>query len=333
MNDQMRISVIVPTFNRSNMLRDCIESLLNQTLDPSLYEVIVVDNNSKDATKETVNEYTGLERYNVRYVLEPRPGAHYARNTGAKSAHAAILAFTDDDAVCHERWLEAFLRAYDDEEIGCAGGKIIVKWDKDPPAWVSSYHSFGQVDETTSRWPDRPLGSTLRILQPEEEILILGGNCSIRKSIFFELGGFGEDQVGEVRAGEAETGLWIKARKKGIKIAWVPDAIVWHVQLVSKNATLSDVKRRYANWGAGSTCVSYLENPRGRLSLFVSAVRSFGGGVCYKAYAAVDRVMGAQSFYSNELLSVYYLNKAQVELNLAFSKRKRELVLRENWLE
>jgi hypothetical protein len=65
----------------------------------------------------------------------------------------------------------------------------------------------------------------------------------------------------------------------------------------------------------------------------MSAVRSFGGGVCYKAYATVDRVMRSPSFYNNELLSVYYLNKAQAELDLAFSKRKRELVLRENWLE
>ena len=320
----MRISVILATFNRSNMLRDCIESLLNQTLDPTLYEVIVVDNNSKDATKETVNEYLGLERYNVQYVLEPRPGAHYARNTGAKSAHAAILAFTDDDAVFHERWLEALLRAYDDEEIGCAGGQIIIKWDKEPPAWVPSSRVFGQVDEVT-------LGSKLRILPPGENIF--GGNCSVRKSIFFELGGFGEDQVGEVRAGEAETGLWIKARKKGIKIAWVPDAIVWHVQLVSKNATLPDLKRRYANWGAGSTYASYLENPRGRMRLFMSAVRSFGNGICYKAYATGDRVMRSPSFYNNELTSVYYLNKAQAGLNLAFSKRKRELVLRESWLE
>ena len=324
MSDQMRISVILATFNRSNMLRDCIESLLNQTLDPTLYEVIVVDNNSGDATKETVNGYLAFERYNVQYVLEPRPGAHYARNTGAKSAHAAILAFTDDDAVCHERWLEALLRAYDDEEIGCAGGKIIVKWDEEPPAWVPSSRVFGQVDEVT-------LGSKLRILPPGENIF--GGNCSVRKSIFFELGGFGEDQVGEVRAGEAETGLWIKARKKGIKVAWVPDAIVWHVQLVSKNATLPDLKRRYANWGAGSTYASYLENPRGRMRLFMSAVRSFGNGICYKAYATGDRVMRSPSFYNNELTSVYYLNKAQAGLNLAFSKRKRELVLRESWLE
>jgi glycosyltransferase involved in cell wall biosynthesis len=325
-HDQMRISVIVPTFNRSNMLRDCIESLLNQTLDPALYEVIIVDNNSKDATRETVNEYLGLERYNVRYVLEPRPGAHHARNTGAKSAHAAILAFTDDDAVCDERWLEALLRAYDDEEIGCAGGKIIVKWDEEPPTWVLPYSSlFGQLDETR-------LGPTFRILPPGEK-KIYGGNCSIRKSIFFELGGFGEDQVGEVRAGEAETGLWIKAHKKGIKVAWVPDAIVWHVQIASKSATLANVKRRFANWGAGSTCARYLEYPSDRPRLFTTAVRSFGNGVFYKAYAIVDRVMRSPSFYNNELWSVYYLNKAYVELELALSKRKRESVLSENWLE
>jgi glycosyltransferase involved in cell wall biosynthesis len=335
MNDQMRISVIVPTFNRSNMLRDCIESLLNQTLDPALYEVIIVDNNSKDATRETVNEYLGLERYNVRYVLEPQQGLQFTRNTGAKSAHAAILAYTDDDAVCDVRWLEELLRAYDDEEIGCAGGKIIVKWDEEPPAWVLPYSSlFGQLDETSQGLTDETtLGSTFRVLQPGEEVLIFGGNCSIRKSIFFELGGFGMDQVGEVRAGDSETGLWIKAHKKGIKIAWVPDAIVWHMQIASKNATLSDVKRRFANWGAGSTIISYKKIPRGGLRLLASAVRSFCTGVRYKAIVAVKSARGPPFDYQHELCSSYFLKKAQVKLDLAFSKRKRESVLRENWLE
>jgi glucosyl-dolichyl phosphate glucuronosyltransferase len=335
MNDQTRISVIVPTFNRSNMLRDCIESLLNQTLDPTLYEVIIVDNNSKDATRETVNEYLGLESYNVRYVLEPQQGLQYARNTGAKAAHMDVLAYTDDDAVCDVRWLEELLRAYDDEEIGCAGGKIIVKWDEEPPAWVLPYSSlFGQLDETTQGLTDETtLGSTFRVLQPGEEVLIFGGNCSIRKSIFFELGGFGMDQVGEVRVGDSETGLWIKARKKGIKVAWVPDAIVWHMQIVSKNATLLDVKRRFANWGAGSTTISYKRNPRGGLGLLASAVRSFWTGVRYKAIVAVRSAWRAPFDYQHELCSAYFMKKALVELDLALNKRSRELVLRENWLE
>jgi len=137
-NNEMRISVIVPTFSRASLLRNCIESLLRQTRDSTLYEVIIVDNNSSDATRETTHEYVGLPRYNIRYVLEPQQGFQYARNTGAKAAQTAILAYTDDDTICDERWLEALLRTYDDEEIGCAGGKIIVKWDKEPPAWVLS---------------------------------------------------------------------------------------------------------------------------------------------------------------------------------------------------
>jgi glycosyltransferase involved in cell wall biosynthesis len=324
MNVQMCISVIVPTFNRSDMLRNCIESLLNQTLDSALYEVIIVDNNSTDATRQTIHEYTGLQRYNVRYVLEPQQGLQYARNTGAKAAQTVILAYTDDDAVCDERWLERLLLAYDDEEIGCAGGKIIVKWDKDPPKWVLRYDFFGQLDESR-------LGPTFRILQPGE--YIFGGNCSMRKSVLFELGGFSPDQIGEVLTGEAEIGLWIKAYKKGIKIAWVPDAIVWHMQTVDKNATLPDMKRRFRNWGVTSTSMAYLEKPRGSLSLLLSSIRSFYSAIRYKLVALASGQLSPSMDYHSELQSSFFFKKALFELNLSFRKKRRELFLRENWLE
>ena len=331
-NNQMQISVIVPTFNRAGMLRNCIESLLNQTLDSTLYEVIIVDNNSRDATRETTREYVGLQPYNVRYVLEPQQGLQYARNTWARTAQTAILAYTDDDAICDERWLEAILRAYDEEEIGCAGGKIVVKWDKEPPAWVLPYQDYlGQLDETTYRWPDRPLGSTFRILQPGE--YIFGGNCSMRKSVLLELGGWNMDQVGEALTGDSEIGLCIKAHKNGIKIAWVPDAIVWHMQTVDKNASLPDMKRRFRNWGVVSTSIEYKENPRNGFRLLVSAAWSFCRAIRYKLVALAKRLLSRSIDYHCELTSSFLFKKALVELDLSFRKSRRELLLQENWLE
>jgi glycosyltransferase involved in cell wall biosynthesis len=320
----MRISVIVPTFNRASMLRNCIESLLRQTLDSTLYEVIIVDNNSRDATRETTHEYVGLQRSNIRYVHEPQQGLQYARNTGAKAAQTAILAYTDDDAICDERWLEALLRTYDDEEIGCAGGKIIVKWDKEPPAWVLPYSDFlGQLDETTH-------GSAFRILQPGE--YIWGGNCSIRKSLLFELGGFNMDQVGEALTGDSEVGLWIKAHKKGIKIAWVPDAIVWHMQTVDKNASLPDMKRRFRNWGVVNTSMAYKENPRDGFRLLVRSVWFFCKAIGYKLVALANRLLSRSIDYHSELESSFWFKKALFELDLSLRKSRREHLLQENWL-
>ncbi len=326
MNDRMRISVIVPTFNRSSALRNCVESLLTQTLDPLLFEIIIVDNNSKDATKEIMKKYVDFPSHNIRYVKEPRQGYQYACNTGAKAAKAAILAYTDDDVICETRWLEELLGVYDDEQIGCAGGKIIVKWDKDPPLWVLPYEAyFGQLDETT-------LGSTFRILQPGE--YIFGGNCSIRKSVLFELGGFGPDQVEEVYpTGDSEMGLWMRAYKKGIKIAWVPDAVVWHVQAVDKNATLSDLKRRFRNWGVVSASAAYKENPCGGLRLLLSSIGSLSTGVISKAIVAINSARTSSFDYKHELWSAFFLKKALVELDLAFTKSRRDLLLQENWLE
>lgn len=323
-NNEMRISVIVPTFNRASMLRNCIESLLNQTLNSTLYEVIIVDNNSRDATRETSHEYVGLQRYNIRYLFEPQQGVQYARNTAAKTAQTSILACIDDDGIADPRWLEALLRAYDDEEIGVAGGKIIVKWDKEPPAWVLPYSAvLGQLDETTQ-------GSAFRILQPGE--YIFGGNCSIRKSLLFELGGFTVDQVGEVQTGNSEIGLWAKAHKKGIKIAWVPDAIVWHMQTVDKNATLPDMKRRFRNRGVGNTSRAYQENPHDGFGLLVRSVWYFCKAIRHKLVALANRLLSRSIDYHSELESSYWFKKALVELDLSLRKSRRERLLQENWL-
>lgn len=321
----LKISVVLTTFNREALLRGAIDSLLAQTLNEEDYEIIVVDNNSTDATKTVVEDYISVSSHNIRYIFEPRQGLHNARNTGAKAAKAGILAYTDDDARCHEGWLEAHLAAYVDATIGCAGGKIIVKWDGDPPLWVLEFeHPLGKLDETL-------YGPTYRLLKPGD--YIFGANFSIRRNILFEVGGFNADQVKDVLIGDAESGLWDRIHKRGIKMAWVPDALVWHMQSVSENATLPNLKRRFGNLGIADASTRFKEERWGSLGLLAASARSFSRAVKFKVIAVASRVRRSSFYYRSELESTYNLKKALFELSLALSKTKRELVLKERWLD
>ena len=82
----MKISAIVCTYNRSELLGDALRTLCHQSLDASEYEVVIVDNNSTDNTPEIVEEF--CRRFpNVRSCFEPQLGLSQARNRGWQAAH------------------------------------------------------------------------------------------------------------------------------------------------------------------------------------------------------------------------------------------------------
>ena len=98
-------SVVVPTLNRADSLRSAIESLLSQ--DTSLpYEIIVVDNDSSDRTRDVVESFMKKAHGRLRYVFEGVPGLSVARNAGIAAANGEVVAFIDDDAMASPDWLE-----------------------------------------------------------------------------------------------------------------------------------------------------------------------------------------------------------------------------------
>jgi len=119
--NKLRISVVIITYNRAQMLADVLTSLTIQKRLPD--EVVVVDNNSKDDTKNVALGFRG--KLNIRYVFEEKQGVSFARNAGIANASGDIIVFTDDDCVAHEEWLYylelPFLR---DPSIGIVGGDI-----------------------------------------------------------------------------------------------------------------------------------------------------------------------------------------------------------------
>ena len=100
-----KISVLVCTYNRCQNLGGAIESIAAQSLPPSLqWEIVVVDNNSSDQTRQVVEDFGRRCPGHFRYLFEPRQGKSHALNTGIKEARGDIIAFIDDDVTVEPMW-------------------------------------------------------------------------------------------------------------------------------------------------------------------------------------------------------------------------------------
>jgi GT2 family glycosyltransferase/glycosyltransferase involved in cell wall biosynthesis len=104
------ISVIIPTFNRAAMLRATLESFAAQSIPKNRYEVIVVDDGSKDATPEMCRDFAS--RIQLKYLHIDNSGTSAAKNTGILASRGKILLFFDDDDIADRRLLEEHLKAH-----------------------------------------------------------------------------------------------------------------------------------------------------------------------------------------------------------------------------
>src|ERR1700690_361651 len=112
----MDLSVVICTYNRSESLANTLRSLSVQLLPDTLqWEVLVLDNNSRDKTRAVVEEFCREFPGRFRYVLEARQGKSHALNSGIREACGDIVAFTDDDVLLEPSWLHNLTARLDNE--------------------------------------------------------------------------------------------------------------------------------------------------------------------------------------------------------------------------
>jgi glycosyltransferase involved in cell wall biosynthesis len=232
----MKVSIIVPTLNRSALLRSTIVSLIAQTFPADDFEIIVIDNGSTDSTGATVESLRGEHpKSRLRYFYEPEPGLLSGRHRGALEATGEILVFTDDDIEAAPGWLAAIVSGFDDPQVQLLGGKNLPKYESAPPAWIEEF------------WEDAPGGGRycfyLSLLdlgdqrRPIEPWLIFGLNFSIRAKTLRDLGGFHPDGLPahlQQFRGNGETGLALKAGERGLLALYEPKATVFHFTPASR---------------------------------------------------------------------------------------------------
>lgn len=190
----MLFSIIIPTYRRRDALRISLQSLSSQTIDKHCFEVVVVNNFPAIGVDDIVQEYSTSIK--IISIIEPKCGAHEARNLGSKVAHGDYLIFIDDDCEAHPSLLERYRSAIHLYGPVVAGGNIAIKWDYEPPSWVKAFEQLmGKIDfGNGSFW--------LR-----EGQIVYGGNLLVRRDFFHEIGGMEPDQFGKIILGSGDVGL------------------------------------------------------------------------------------------------------------------------------
>lgn len=318
----LKISVIVPTYNRQHILPMCLNSLVEQNYPKKDYEIIIVDNNSKDNTKEIVQKYIiNYSDISIKYILEKRQGLVYARHAGAKHSKFDILSFTDDDGILCKNWLKEISNVFQiNPEIVAVAGKIVIKWDKKPPDWVKPYEGLlGKLD-----YGDE--------IQYKKGLYINGGNYSIKKEILFKVGGFNPDQVGGWLIGDGETGLNQKLWDSNYLIGWAPKAIMEHFQIVEKNATVQDIKRRYINNGRSIPYRIFVTQKKEILSLIKNLIKVIKPIIKLQIKIIYFSIKGEEEKkYSNMFQLFYYICQFPYTFKLIFNKRFARFIRNTEW--
>lgn len=198
----MRVSVVIPTFRRPDLLRQCLAALRAQLLDVREFEVLVCDDAASDETRRQVETFAAESPMCVRYVaVLGNHGPAAARNAGWRIASADIIAFTDDDCRPHPRWLSAASQVFDMRpEITAVVGRTIVPLPPAPTDYEQDTAGLENAEFVTA-------------------------NCFCRRDFLDRIGGFDERYT---TAWREDSDLHFALLAHGEKLAVASEAIVTH---------------------------------------------------------------------------------------------------------
>ena len=222
----MKITVIVCTYNRCRTLAQALDSLAAQRMpEPLEWEVLVVDNNSSDQTRDVVEGFCRRHADRFRYLFQPQPGKSHALNLAIREASGDVLAFTDDDGILDANWLHNLTAPLQDGQWAGVGGRTLPGQSFVPPPWLSIEEPYN-------------LGGALCALfdlgdQPGElDRPPYGTNMAFRKAMFERYGGFrldlGPGPDKNIPRPNEDTEFGRRLMAAGERLRYEPSALVTH---------------------------------------------------------------------------------------------------------
>ena len=199
-----------------------LNSVAKQDADKSIWECVVVNNNSNDDTAERVAKFAKEHSdINLRLVDEPQQGLSYARNRGIVESKGQFLAFIDDDETINEGFVSAYIDLFRNHGAFVGSGALKVCYDSGRPKWMSHY---------TEKMIANPLDLGNEIVTITSSITPTGGNMAFNREVFNLYGNFDTSlgRKGEALFGGEENDMFDRVRNLGERVFYTPHAIAYH---------------------------------------------------------------------------------------------------------
>jgi glucosyl-dolichyl phosphate glucuronosyltransferase len=244
----MRLDVVIPTYNRSALLKKTLRSLLDARVPAGLdVRITVVDNNSSDDTRETVLAEQAKATLPIHYVFEKRQGRSPALNAGVAATSGTHVGFIDDDEQIDQSWYEQVFSVFNEHNVDFIGGPYVPHFESEIPEWLpSEYNSvIGAVDGGTKRVPyDRNYPG-----------ILMGGNAVFTRATLEKVGPY---SVSLGRSGNRllsceDEDMYERLLAAGARGMYVPELIIYH--FVPTERLTKRYHRAWCFWQSVSSAV------------------------------------------------------------------------------
>lgn len=256
------VSVVIPTRDRAALLRECLRSVRAQSYPPDRYEIVVVDDGSRDDTPNVVAEAVASGPPVTRYVRMDRKGLNAARNAGIAAAKGDPICFVDDDVDAPSTWLPAVVDGVlRHPEAGCFGGPIRLRLEARPPRMCGR----------------DPLGETELDLGSREVSVseVYGANLVLRRKALERAGLF--DESLPIYGDEIE---WQRRYRREHGTIWyIPEAWLWHRRTADQLRFTILMRARFRRGVNDATYQRRVGTPPGLGRLMLSVGRHVGHSV------------------------------------------------------
>lgn len=231
-----QVSVIVSTRNRAASLQIALDRIFAQRFNGAYdYEVVVVNNASTDDTEQVIKNHPAMSTGRLCYVFAAQPGLSAARNAGLTVARGGIIAFTDDDVLVAENWLNEIHREFTTEPgIGLLGGRVLLARE--------GLQRLSVIENTARCYFKGTHHLTFAI----------GANMSFRREVFARVGNFDERLgPGRFHAGADDTDMIYRALKAGFRALYAPGVVVYHDHARTTVEQAVSLEYSYGKGGGG----------------------------------------------------------------------------------
>jgi GT2 family glycosyltransferase len=292
------LTVLIPSRERPDRLRRCLDSILSSDYPHDRIELLIVDNApASDATQRVVDAYT--DRTNIRYLREDSLGSASARNRGLREVETDLVLMTDDDTVVDKHWITEVARTFSTYPEAAVVSGLLVPMELDTPAqvWFEQFGGFSRgferrVFDLNEHWPaNEPLYPWTA------GVFGTGNNFAFRIAAIRAVGGFDPALGnGTPALGGVDTEILLRTILSGNTIVYEPRAIVHHAHRIDYAA----LRRQIYAYGAGLTAVwlkTLLANP----ALSVDFARKIAPGLRFALSRDSSKNSKKQTDYPSEL--------------------------------